>query len=76
MQHNATDTNHSALLLTVSEAAERLRIGRTLMYDLIRQGAVTSVRVGRLRRVRLGDLEAFTADLAPAPVRDIPTAAA
>ena len=40
-----------AVLLTVEEAAERLRIGRTLMYRLVSTGAIETVTVGRLRRV-------------------------
>ncbi len=40
-----------AVLLTVEEAAERLRIGRTSMYRLVSTGAVETVTVGRLRRV-------------------------
>lgn len=40
-----------ALLLTVEEAAERLRIGRTSMYHLVSTGVIESVTVGRLRRV-------------------------
>lgn len=39
------------VLLTVEEAARRLRIGRTTCYKLIRSGALESVPVGRLRRV-------------------------
>jgi excisionase family DNA binding protein len=39
------------ILLTVEEAAVRLRIGRTSMYRLVATGAVESVTVGRLRRV-------------------------
>lgn len=39
------------LVLTVEQAAERLGIGRTLMYSLISSGAVESVTIGRLRRV-------------------------
>lgn len=38
-------------LLTVEEAAKRLRIGRTLMYSLIRSGEIESIPVGRLRRI-------------------------
>jgi excisionase family DNA binding protein len=46
-------TNSDApLLLTVEEASLRMNIGRTLMYSLVRSGAVRSVKVGgRLRRV-------------------------
>src|SRR6266702_4924426 len=39
------------LLLTVDEAAYRLGIGRTLLYNLISTGEVQAVPVGRLRRV-------------------------
>jgi excisionase family DNA binding protein len=39
------------LLLTVEEAADRLGIGRSLMYELISGGQVASIRVGRLRRI-------------------------
>jgi len=39
------------IVLTVEEAAERLGIGRTLMYALVTAGEVESVRIGRLRRI-------------------------
>ena len=39
------------LLLRIEEAAQRLGIGRSLMYRLVMSGAVESVHVGRLRRV-------------------------
>ena len=40
-----------ALVLTVEEAADRLGVGRTVMYALVSSGAVESVRIGRPRRV-------------------------
>ena len=42
---------NAPILLTVEEAAELLRIGRTSMYRLVATGAVETVTVGRLRRV-------------------------
>ena len=39
------------LLLTIDESADRLGIGRSLMYQLVLSGAVESVKVGRLRRI-------------------------
>lgn len=39
------------LLLTVEEAASRLQVGRTTMYELVRRGEVESVPIGRLRRI-------------------------
>ncbi|QJY45594.1 helix-turn-helix domain-containing protein [Pseudonocardia broussonetiae] len=47
------------LLLTVEEAAEVLRIGRTTMFELIRTGQVATVPIGRLRRVPLDALQQF-----------------
>ena len=49
-EHDA-DGTPDRLLLTVDEAARRLRIGRTLVYQLISSGELESVKVGRLRRV-------------------------
>jgi excisionase family DNA binding protein len=51
------------LVLTVEEAAERLGIGRTMMYALITAGEVESVRIGRLRRVPTDALERYVSDL-------------
>ena len=39
------------LLLPVEEAARRLSIGRSLLYELLASGEIHSVHVGRLRRV-------------------------
>jgi excisionase family DNA binding protein len=51
------------LVLTIEEAAERLCIGRTLMYSLVKAGAVESVCIGRLRRIPLDALESFLRQL-------------
>jgi excisionase family DNA binding protein len=47
----ASTNTATPFLLTIEEAAERLRIGRTSMYHLVATGAVETVTVGRLRRV-------------------------
>ena len=39
------------LLMTVPEAAGFLRIGRNTTYDLVRCGALRSIRIGRQLRV-------------------------
>jgi len=49
------------LLLSVVEAAERLGIGRTLMYELLTSGQIESLHVGRLHKVPADALEAFIA---------------
>ena len=51
------------LVLTMEDAAERLCIGRTLMYSLVQAGAIESVRIGRLRRVPAEALDAFVRQL-------------
>jgi excisionase family DNA binding protein len=53
------DARPLRLVLTIEEAAERLGIGRTLMYALVSAGEVESVRIGRLRRVPSDALEAY-----------------
>ncbi|MBA3744617.1 helix-turn-helix domain-containing protein [Sporichthya sp.] len=56
------------LVLTVEEAADLLGVGRTTMYGLIQNGAVESVRIGRLRRVPADALTAFVTGLRNAEV--------
>jgi excisionase family DNA binding protein len=51
------------LVLTVEGAAERLGIGRTLMYALVKSGAIESVCIGRLRRIPADALETFVQSL-------------
>ena len=46
-------------LLTVEEAAQRLRIGRTQMFALIKSGEILSVQIGRLRRIPLTSIERY-----------------
>lgn len=51
------------VMLTAEEAAERLGIGRTLMYRLIKDGEIESVRIGRLRRVPATAITEYAARL-------------
>jgi excisionase family DNA binding protein len=60
---DAADGTLDGLLLTVEEAARRLRIGRTLVYQLISSGELESVKVGRLRRVPAECLPEYVATL-------------
>ena len=52
------------LLLTVSDAAWALSLGRTQVYELLGDGRLPSVRIGRSRRIRVSDLETFVASAA------------
>jgi excisionase family DNA binding protein len=62
--------NEPRIVLTVEEAAQRLRIGRTLMYALVKRGDVESVTIGRLRRIPLDALYRYVASLRPGPIDD------
>ncbi|HUZ85531.1 MAG TPA: helix-turn-helix domain-containing protein [Candidatus Baltobacterales bacterium] len=48
-----------SLLVTIDEAARRLSIGRSHIYEQIQRGTLRSVRIGRSRRILNRDLEAF-----------------
>jgi excisionase family DNA binding protein len=48
----ATESRVAELqLYTVEEVASRLKLGRTVIFDLIRNGRLGSVREGRARRI-------------------------
>ena len=51
------------LLLKVPEVAARLSMSRGKVYELIRSGALPSVRIDRSRRIRAQDLEDFVGAL-------------
>ncbi|MEV0972724.1 helix-turn-helix domain-containing protein [Microtetraspora glauca] len=53
----------SPLLVRPERAAELLGIGRTKVYELIRSGALRSVRIGGLRRVSATALAEFVVHL-------------
>jgi excisionase family DNA binding protein len=45
---NVTVRTHHRILLSVEDAAERLDIGRTMLYELISAGEIHAIHVGRL----------------------------
>ncbi len=51
------------LLLTPTEAATALGIGRSKVYELMRAGTLRSVRIDSCRRVALEDLTALVTRL-------------
>jgi excisionase family DNA binding protein len=57
------DENSAALLISVEEAALILGIGRTLIFELIMQGRVSSVKIGRRRLVVRQALDEFVREL-------------
>jgi excisionase family DNA binding protein len=56
---NPSEQPDQRLLLTVSEAAQRLGIGRSLLYELLTEGKIESIHVGRLRRIPPEALAAY-----------------
>jgi excisionase family DNA binding protein len=46
-------------LLSAEDLARELGVGRTTAYSLLWSGTIPSMKVGRLRKVRREDLEAY-----------------
>ncbi|MBN9454932.1 MAG: helix-turn-helix domain-containing protein [Bosea sp.] len=51
----------SSLMVTMREAAEALSISQTTLYSLISSGKLRSVKVGKSRRIKRAEIEAFMA---------------
>lgn len=51
------------ILMTVEEAAKALSVGRTQMFKLIADGSVSSVRIGRSRRVSVDAIRKYARKL-------------
>jgi excisionase family DNA binding protein len=49
------------ILLTVEEAAHKLSVGRTTVYELMRRGELRYITVGRVRRVPIEAVSEFVA---------------
>ncbi len=47
------------LLLRPADAAHLLSIGRSTVYELLDRGEIPSVVIGRSRRIRRSDLDAY-----------------
>lgn len=56
-----TTPEMSKKLLNVNEAAAVLGLGRSLVYTLIANGEITSIKIGRARRIPLSAIDAFIA---------------
>jgi excisionase family DNA binding protein len=49
-------------VLSPEQLAEYLGCGRTVVYQLLREGRIRSFKVGRLRRIRATDVDQFIAE--------------
>jgi excisionase family DNA binding protein len=55
-----TTLNHSdRLLLTVDEAASRLGMKRTFLYELVTRGELESLKLGKARRIPVAALDKY-----------------
>ncbi|MFJ6908005.1 helix-turn-helix domain-containing protein [Streptomyces griseoluteus] len=72
LEHTVPAPDATLAALTVEEAARRLGVGRTTMYALIASGEVSSICIGRLRRVPAEALATYLTDRSQAAA---PTAA-
>lgn len=57
----ATHRGHDVqpMLLTVEQAAERLQVSRSLLYEEIRRRRLRIVKIRHLTRIRLAELERY-----------------
>lgn len=58
--------DETKLLLTVTEAASLLSLGRSKTYELVRAGVIPSVRITGSRRIKVFDLLGYVAALGEA----------
>jgi excisionase family DNA binding protein len=58
-----TSRTGEQLLFRPTEAAQRLGVGRTKVYELMASGALRSVKIGSARRVSATALAEFVAAL-------------
>ncbi len=54
-----TEQANQPLLLTPAEAARRLSIARSSLYELVLTGQIESIKIGRSRRIPLDALTDF-----------------
>lgn len=50
-------------MLTIKDVAVVLSLGKSTVAELVRQGAITSVKLGASRRVRRTDLDHYITSL-------------
>ncbi|MFF0290073.1 helix-turn-helix domain-containing protein [Streptomyces sp. NPDC005262] len=63
----ATAAPVDRLLYKPGEAAEALAIGRSTVYELMAEGSLKYIKLGRTRRIRRADIEAYVESLVTLP---------
>jgi excisionase family DNA binding protein len=61
----------TAILISISEATQRVSIGRSRMYEILAAGEVRSVKCGRRRLVDAASLTAWTASLPESQLKQV-----
>ncbi|MCD9879168.1 helix-turn-helix domain-containing protein [Streptomyces guryensis] len=61
MSERRTAGDTTLVALTVAEAARRIGIGRTKLYEYVTSGEIRSVKIGSLRRIPAEAIEEFLA---------------
>jgi excisionase family DNA binding protein len=56
---SSPQTEETKKLLSADELARELGVGRTTAYALLWSGQIPSMKIGRLRKIRREDVEAF-----------------
>ena len=54
-----TETSHPRMAYSVEETAQALGIGRGLVFQLLREGQLKSIRLGKRRLIPASELAAF-----------------
>ena len=54
-----TETSHPRMAYSVEETAQALGIGRGLVFMLLREGQLKSIRLGKRRLIPAAELQAF-----------------
>lgn len=62
-REEVTVISRPSVLITAEEAAESLRVSRTVVYGLMRNGDLRSVKIGSSRRIPIGALDEYVASL-------------
>jgi len=59
----APDTHKNELLLTVPETAKLLRTSQWMIYKLIREDTLATIKIGSRRLIPAVDLESYVSNL-------------
>jgi excisionase family DNA binding protein len=54
-----TNEDGQQMLLTIPQAAQRLGVGRTTVYELTNAGELEVVHIGRCARIPIASVDAF-----------------